>query len=97
MAVRVWPLRGVVIKLKVFVLPKLTDAPQFRGEVHVVVMEELARPAFVSDPLIAKATFDPDGFEALMVIPSTADPFWKFAVPESADPPLTVMLDPLPL
>jgi hypothetical protein len=90
------PVSGVVMKLNVLVAPSATDALQFSGDVQVVVIEELARPALVSDPLMAKATFDPEGFDALMVIPSTADPFWKFTVPLKADPPLTVIGDPLP-
>jgi hypothetical protein len=72
---------------------------QVEPRVHVWpfgVIALFAKPAFVSVPLIANWTFDPEGFEALIVMPVTAAPFWKLIGVLRALPPLTVMLSPPP-
>jgi hypothetical protein len=60
------------------------------------VMELFASPALVSVPEIVAATLLPEGLEKLIVIPVTAEPFWKFVGEPKAAPPLTVMTEPLP-
>src|ERR1700735_5330370 len=69
--------------------PRLIDCP-FR------VTVELTSPALVSAPLIAAATFDPDGFVNTICNPVTAAELAKLTGYVSADPLLTVMLPVLP-
>jgi hypothetical protein len=78
------PLR---IPLIVHVEPSVQVCP-------LTVVDGFAIPALVKAPEIAAVTFDAEGFAKLIVIPLTADPFWKFTGLVSVEPPFTLIATP---